>query len=430
VAAAGVSEGWKAVIATDVAPPAVPDVYVARQPIFDTRAKVFGYELLFRTSQDNFFDGSDAEQASLSVIANSFFVFGIGALAGEARAFINFTRETILNDYAYALPRDCLIVEILENVPPDPEVIAACQRLKQHGYILALDDFDRRDQHEDVGPLLDLADIVKIDFGACDEYERARYARELGPRGVALLAEKVETRSDAQQALSLGFSYLQGYFFAKPEVLVHNQPPALRANRMAILTELRKEDPNLRKVEDLFRHDPDLSYKLLRHLNSAAFSFRSRVSSIWRAITILGERGMRAWTSVVILAGLGGDHPSELVVSSVTRARFCEMIGADLRLGDQSDDLFLMGLFSMIDVLTSRPMDEALSAVPLSKEARDALLDKPNQFRLILELARVYEKGQWSAADRLIGGLRLNPRRVQEAYADAVQWGDQSRHLN
>jgi EAL and modified HD-GYP domain-containing signal transduction protein len=401
---------------------------VARQPIFDTRAKVFGYELLFRTSQENRFVASDAEQASLSVIANSFFVFGIGALAGEARAFINFTRETILNDYAYALPRDCLIVEILEDVAPDAEVIAACRRLKQHGYLLALDDFDRRDQ-QNVGALLDLADIVKIDFGACDEYERARYAKELGSRGVALLAEKVETRSDARQAISLGFTYLQGYFFAKPEVLVRNQPPALRANRMAILSELRKEDPNLRKVEDLFRHDPDLSYKLLRHLNSAAFSFRSRITSIWRAITILGERGMRAWTSVVILAGLGGDQPSELVVTSVTRARFCELIGADMRLGDQSDDLFLMGLFSMIDVLTSRPMDEALSAVPLSKEAHDALLDTPNRFRQILELARVYEKGQWAHADRLIGGLRLNPRRVQEAYAEAVRWGDQSRHL-
>src|SRR3954465_6538908 len=158
--------------------PASPDLYVARQPIFDAQLKLFGYELLFRASRENRFTSTDQEQASLSVIANSFFVFGIGALAGEARAFINFTRETILNDYAYALPRDCLVVEILETVKPDPEVIAACTRLKQHGYVLALDDFDQREQHEDIGPLLDLADIVKIDFGACDDRQRARYASE------------------------------------------------------------------------------------------------------------------------------------------------------------------------------------------------------------------------------------------------------------
>jgi EAL and modified HD-GYP domain-containing signal transduction protein len=411
--------------------PAVPDVFVARQPIFDTRTKVFGYELLFRSRRENRFSSGDAEQASLSVIANSFFVFGIGALAGDARAFINFTRETILNDYAYALPRDCLVVEVLEDVPPDPEVIAACQRLKQHGYVIALDDFDRREDHEGIEALLDLVDIVKIDFGACDERERQRYATELGHRkNIALLAEKVETREDARQALSLGFTYLQGYFFARPEILVTHQAPALRANRLEILHELRKEDPNLRKVEDLFRHDPDLSYKLLRHLNSAAFSFRSRITSIWRAITILGERGMRAWTSVVILAGLGGDNPSELVVTSVTRARFCELIGMELRLGAECDDLFLMGLFSMIDVLTSRPMDEALSTLPLCKDAVSALLDnKPSKFRQILELVRSYERGQWGAADQLIGSLRLSARRVPELYADAVQWGDQSRQL-
>ncbi len=406
---------------------ALPDLFVARQPIFDAQLKLFGYEMLFRASRENRFTSSDQEQASLSVIANSFFVFGVGTLAGDARAFVNFTRETLVNDYAYALPRNCLVVEILEDVQPDDEVLAACARLKERGYVLALDDFDQRAKDENVRALLDMVDIVKIDFAACDDSRRAKYARELLPRGIKLLAEKVETGADRDRALALGYAYLQGYFFAKPEVLVRQQAPALRAHRMEIIRELHRENPNLRKVEDLFKHDPDLSYKLLRHLNSAAFSFVSRVDTIWRAITLLGERGMRAWTSVVVLAGLGGDHLSEVIVTSVTRARFCELIGKELKSGTQSDDLFLMGLFSLIDVLMQCPMEEAISMVPLSSEAVDALQGKPNRCRKILDLTRLYEQGRWAAADDLIWDLGLSSSRMQSLYLDAAEWGNQSR---
>jgi EAL and modified HD-GYP domain-containing signal transduction protein len=138
---------------------------------------------------------------------------------------------------------------------------------------------------------------------------------------------------------------------------------------------------------------------------------------------------MRAWTSVVILAGLGVDRPSELIVTSVTRARFCELVGQQLKLGNQCDDLFLLGLFSLIDVLTEQPLEDALTALPLSDEARDALLGRPNRYHMILELARMYERAQWSAADQLIGSLKLRSSHLPSIYDEAVQWGNQSRHL-
>jgi len=180
----------------------VSDIFVARQPIFDIRSKLFGYELLFRSSWENQVGLPDPEHATASVMANSFFVFGIGTMAGTARAMINFTRESLVNDYAFALPRESLVVEILEHVKPDPEVMAACHRLKQAGYLIALDDFDQRDE---VGDLLELADIVKIDFLACDESQRAAFAHDLGHRNIALLAEKVETHEDSDQAIRLGY---------------------------------------------------------------------------------------------------------------------------------------------------------------------------------------------------------------------------------
>jgi EAL and modified HD-GYP domain-containing signal transduction protein len=139
---------------------------------------------------------------------------------------------------------------------------------------------------------------------------------------------------------------------------------------------------------------------------------------------------MRVWTSVVVLAGLDGDHLSEVIVTSVTRARFCELIGQELHLGEQTDDLFLMGLFSMIDVLTGSTMEDALSTLPLSDQARQALLGKQNRFRQILELAQMYERGQWSLAGQLIGSLRLPGARMQPIYLDAVTWGNQSRPLH
>jgi EAL and modified HD-GYP domain-containing signal transduction protein len=186
----------------------------------------------------------------------------------------------------------------------------------------------------------------------------------------------------------------------------------------------------MRKVEDLFKRDPDLSYKLLRHLNSAAFSFVSRIETIWRAITILGERGMRAWTSVVVLAGLGGDHLSEVIVTSVTRARFCELIGKELKLGAKAEELFLLGLFSMIDVLMQCKMEEAIENLPLTPEARDALLEKPNRFKKILDLTRLFEQGRWAAADDIIWNLGLSSTHMESLYLDAVEWGNQSRDLD
>jgi EAL and modified HD-GYP domain-containing signal transduction protein len=173
--------------------PALPDVFVARQPIFNAQMGVYGYEMLFRSSRENRFASSDQEQASLSVIANSFFVFGIGTLAGDARAFINFARETLLNDYAFALPRESLVVEITERVEPDDEVLAACARLKQSGYVIALDDYDQRADHPNRDELLKYVDIVKIDFMSCDTFQRSEYARVMKLRNIALLAEKVET---------------------------------------------------------------------------------------------------------------------------------------------------------------------------------------------------------------------------------------------
>jgi EAL and modified HD-GYP domain-containing signal transduction protein len=412
----------------DAGDPTWQDVFVGRQPILDRSFELFGYELLFRSGEENWFAATNPDQASAAVIANSFFVLGIESLVGTARAFINFTRSTLLNDIAFMLPRERVVIEILETVAEDAEVVAACQRLKQAGYVIALDDFNSRSD-TDTGAMLDLADIVKIDFAVTSVSDRARYAADLGARGLTLLAEKVEQPVDSEQAIKLGYSYLQGYFFAQPEIRVGRRARAITTHRLQLMQELHQPEPDLRKVEDLFRHDPDLTYKLLRHLNSAAFGLRSRVQTIWRAIALLGERGMRAWTMVVILADLGNEVPSEVIVTSVIRARFCEQIGEAIGLKAQAQELFLMGLFSMIDVITGHEMQDALADLPLADETRAALLGLPNRQRTVLNLARALERSQWTVGDQLLGHLHLRPGQVLPLYRDAVSWGNQSRQI-
>jgi EAL and modified HD-GYP domain-containing signal transduction protein len=362
--------------ATELAIPG-HDVYVARQPIFDTRSNVYGYELLYRDGLENRFTGLDADQASASVISNSFFVFGIETLTGSGRAFVNFTRENLLGDLAYVLPKDRLVVEVLESVEVDGKVRDACKRLKEAGFMLALDDFS---PDLPSASLLDLADLVKVDFLATPMVQRAKLGRDLTQMGKVLLAEKVETRADHLQALRFGYTYIHGYFFAKPEIHVGKRSPGFRMNRLEIMRELNKEEPDLGVLEDLLSHDPDLVYRLLRYLNSAAFSLRDQVTTVRRAMMFLGIAGLRAWATVIILADMGGDTPFEVVVTSVVRARFCELLGQALKVGTSGPELFLMGLFSLIDVLTGQPMEAALADLLLGSTTRDAFWARPMSY--------------------------------------------------
>ena len=403
------------------------DVFVARQPIFDNSAKVFGYELLYRSSLENRFGAVDGEHASLSVLSNSAFVFGLEELAGSGRAFVNFTRSLLVNGYARVLPPDRLVVEILETIEVDDEVRAACESLKSDGYLIALDDYDPK------GPtrhLVDLADIVKIDFMVHRErFARQRVAYPLRRRGVTLLAEKVETAEDARQARQLGYTYTQGYYFARPEISVGSRSSGLKPYRLQLLRALNEADPDLRAIEELLRYDPALSYQILRYLNSAAFGLRSRVSSIRQAVNLLGQAGLRTWATVVILADAGSDRPLELIVSSVVRGRFCDLAGEAIGLSARRHELSMLGLFSLIDVIVGRPLEETIKAVKLPHDVAAALLGEPGVLTTLLNLARAYERADWEAVESLVAEAGLQAADVPAMYLEAVAWGNRGQHL-
>jgi EAL and modified HD-GYP domain-containing signal transduction protein len=404
------------------------DVYVARQPIFDAGLKIYGYELLHRTGLENQYGAVDGDMASLSVLSDSAFVFGVEALAGNGRAFVNFTRSALVNNYARVIPPGRLVVEVLEGVEVDDSVRAACKSLKDDGYLIALDDFNPAGP---TGSLLDLADIIKIDFMAYNEApSREMLGQLLTRRGVTLLAEKVETAEDAEQARQFGYAYTQGYFYARPEISVGSRSSGFKPDRVRLLGVLNGPDPDLDVVEDLLRRDPALSFQIIRYLSSAAFGLRSRITSIRQAVHMLGQNGLRTWATVVILADAGSERPQEIIATSVSRGRFCELSGVAIGLEARRHELTLLGLFSLIDAIVGQPLDVALDQIGLPTDVAAAIRGEPGELTDLLDLARGYERANWPTVERLVARFGLPVSELPAIYLDAVAWGNRSHHIS
>ncbi len=343
--------------------------FIARQPIFDTKGKVYAYELLFRSGLHNYFDSDDQDHAAASVIANSNLLFDLNQMTGNTKAFINCTRRVLLEEMMTTLPRQQAVVEILEDIEPDDKLIAACRKLKEQGYIMALDDFV---YHKNFEPLLELADIIKVDFLLSDVDEQRRLAQMMIPRGIKMLAEKVETHEVYEQAKEMGYQLFQGYFFAKPVIISRKDIPTNKIQFLRILKDVHAEDVDFKKLAQTIQSEVSLSYKLLKLINSASFALRHKVTSILQALSLLGLREIRSWVSLLSISSMADDKPAELVVSSLIRARMCEQLAQSCKMGDRQSDMFLMGLFSLLDVIMSRPIDEILKEITVEEDIAEA----------------------------------------------------------
>jgi EAL and modified HD-GYP domain-containing signal transduction protein len=396
------------------------DIFIARQPIFDAHQKVFGYELLFRSGLDNLFMHPDPNQATSRVIADSFFLLGISELTGGKRAFINVTREVLLKEYLYLVPKDLIVAEILETVAPDPEIIAACKKLKGAGYLLALDDFIYKDEYRS---LVELSDFIKVDVLSTDEEAQRSLAKEFAPRGIRLLAEKVETTHVHQGALKMGYTYFQGYFFSKPRIISGKDIPGYKLHYLRLLREIHRREADLKQMGQIIRQEVSLSFKLLRYINSAFFGLRNEISSVMQALALLGEKEIRKWVSLIAMAHMGEDKPEELLVHAVTRAKFCESLAGCTDLAGRKEDLFLMGMFSLLDAILDRSLVDILREIPIAEDIKAALLGEENPLKTVYELALSCESGQWEKFSGLARRLRVDEVVSSRLYLDAVKWG-------
>jgi c-di-GMP-related signal transduction protein len=392
--------------------------FVARQPILDQRLRLYGYELLFRSGAENFFRPEFSERASSTVMVDSFLLHGMESLIGGKRGFFNCTRDTLVNEYAVLLPRDRVVLEILETVEPDEDVLDACRKLKHAGYMLALDDFDANNKFK---TFTELADIIKIDF-AINKPESRRYLAQKYLRpGIKLLAEKVETLAEYQEAKDMGYSLFQGYFFGRPEMVSSQDIPVFKQNYLRILQEINRPELDLQQLENIVKCDPSLVYKLLRYLNSAYFGFRNEIKSIKHSFTLLGLIELKKLISLIVMASMATDKPEELILSSVIRANFCESLSTKLGVCGREFDLFLLGLLSLMDAILDRPLPEILESLGIDKEILSALTDHKNRFSEVLDLVVSYERGDWQTLSKLITRLNLDEDDIPPIYLKSVE---------
>jgi EAL and modified HD-GYP domain-containing signal transduction protein len=397
--------------------------FIARQPILTRRRDVFAYELLFRSGIQNSFDGVNLEQASASMLDTSFMI-GLQKLTGGQRAFVNCPRDFLLHDYISLFHRDLVVVELLENIEPDAEVVGACQRLKSEGYLLALDDFV---DTPDWAPLIEIADFIKVDFRLTNRIEQRALAARYKGNGIRMLAEKVETPEEFSEAMEMGYSLFQGYFFCRPEMMQQRGIPASKLAYLDLLGAAMAAEFDMPALALKIKHEPSLTYKLLRYLNSAGFGLRTEIYSIPHALSMLGERELRKWIAVVSVGVMADGKSDELMTVPLVRGRFCELLAPLARMAAHSNDLFLLGLLSVMDAILDQSLAAILAELPVRNDVKEALLERPGQYKDILDMAIAHERADWEAISLLAPRLGLEEDQIPEIYFSAVDWASALR---
>ena len=395
------------------------DVFVARQPIFDTRKRVYAYELLFRGGLENFCPAGDLNRAAAEVLQATWLTFGLSALVGERKAFTNFTRDLLIGGYGETLPAQSTVIELLETIDGDPDVVEACHRLKKQGYTLALDDFVYRPA---LDTLIPLADVVKINFRATNPREQADHVRRLSSDEPRLLAEMVETAEEYEQACALGFHLFQGYFFCEPQVMTGRKLSGSQVTHLKLLQSATRPEIVIDEMEAILKADVSATHRLMTYLGSAAFGFRAEIRSIRHALVLMGKQQIRRWVSLVALGEMNRNKPSELLMQAAVRGKFCECLSEAAGMANRGAELFLVGSLSLVDAMLDQPMSEVLDELPLADDVRLALQGDASPLRPVLDFVEGYERGDWTACTAIGHDLGIPESTVLDQYREAVSW--------
>lgn len=398
------------------------DVFVTRQPIFDTQNRVVAYELLHRGA-----DGGEGDTPAFLSRQGSEDETGLGVkeLTGGKMAFVTVSRESLLGGGAEDLDPGSVVIQLQETVSPDDEVMKACKGLASSGFRFVTGDFAL---HEKYAGLLRLAEVVRIDVQKSVAEEKVALAEKLGVFKGKLLAEKVENQTAHEYCKALGFELFQGFHYSRPETLTNKDLSSQSVSVVRILNMLK--DPNSPDgvIHEAFRSDPGLSYKLLALVNSAALGGRG-IDSITHAMRLLGRDSLYRWLSMLLLAE-GKDRTdvkSEIVKSSLLRGRMCELLGDSCPnqlpgAFPGGGTLFLVGLFSQLDTLLQTPMEDILSRISLAPGVEEALLGREGAAGTILSVVENYEEAEWDLAEESLCSLGADPENLSNFYLDSVTW--------
>jgi len=401
--------------------PARPEVFVARQPIYDASMAVVAYELLYRASPSNrSAQIGDPGGATLEVIAGAALEIGLDRLAGGLPVHINFPGELLVKLPDLPLQAGRVVIEVLEDVRASPQVLESIRTLRSRGHRIALDDYSPQGSDP---RLLEVADMVKLEITHPPPDELARLARELRAAGLQLVAENVESREDFERCIALGFTGFQGNFLQRPETFSARRVPVSRLGALRLAASLQDEDYSLDEVERLLSQDVSLSYRVLRCINSSYYNLPRKIDSIRQAIIILGVDTLRQLCGLLCLQGLD-DRPPSLIVQAMTRGRMCEQLGKLAGTRD-AGPFFITGLFSLLNALLGLPTRKVVEELPLTPAVAKALIAGEGPLGEALQCTRAYERGVW---DRAVYA-DLAPHLIRAAYMNALFWAEQSQAL-
>jgi EAL and modified HD-GYP domain-containing signal transduction protein len=393
--------------------------YVARQPILNLRGEVHGYELLFRSGMTSGFSG-DGDQATRSVLDNTL-VLGLEKLTHGLPAFVNCTREALLDGLVAVLPPRQSVLEILETLEPTESLLRACVELKSQGFRIALDDFV---WHRDWEPFLKIADYVKVEFFPGGSEGRIKLIDKVRRFSPKMLIERVETQEDVRQARREGFTLFQGFYFCRPELLKN---PAIAPNRLIqlqLLQALQDRQLDTQRITSLVKRDASLTFRLLKLANSAIYATSQQIRSIQTALVAIGDDMFRRMATVAIASELAGSQTMELMRMAFVRGRFCELV-APLT-GRDATEQYLLGIFSLVAAMMRLPMESIVASLALREEIRMALLGAHSDERAILTWLEWYELGKWDLCDEVADAYQLPEVAMTRLYGEATQWAEET----
>lgn len=395
---------------------AANQLLLARQPIFDRDTSVVAYELLFRHVNPDEARVVDGDFATSAVLENAFMNLSIDDVIGEHRAFINFTPRLL--DMEIPIEPSRCVIEVLEDVQVTDTLLESLRRAKSKGHTIALDDFEYDASLE---PLVELADIIKLDVLALSQAELTAAVERFSNKGITLLAEKIETNEMLRTCRELGFELFQGNFLSKPEPISGRK---LSANKMVVLellTKLQQPASNFKDLEILISQDPALGLKTLRLVNSAYYGPRHQIESLSHAIAYLGMDALRSLASLLVVSGLS-DKPDALRDFALERAKFCELLGAKIQ-ANEASVFYSVGLLSTMDAFFDQPLIEILGSMSLRPDVRAALVDREGALGVVLSLVEAIQRGDLDGIDwSLLSEYQFSPDLVNDLYLEVLQW--------
>ena len=404
-------------------------IFLGRQPILGREQQLLAYELLFREGPiftSNRAEIIDPSQATATVIANAFTELSANETLGPYRGYINVDQEFLFNDLIEALPPKIVVLEILETVKPTPEVVARCRQLCEKGFSLAIDDVIEID--DSYRPLLELAEIIKVDVLGMDAVRLTELVRQLKPFGKKLLAEKVESAEQVDLCKRLGFELFQGYYFAKPAIIVGKK---LNPSQIALLRLLGLvlQDAETHEIENAFKVEPGLTVNMLRLTNSVGSGLTTRITSLRHAITILGRRQLQRWLQLLIYTNPkgGGQNDNPLLQLAATRGRLMELLSDRIspRNREFADQGFMVGIMSLMPALLGVSIEEILAQLPVSQRVQMALIDRTGQHGQLLQLAEATEQTDPAVlAEALQRVPGINLEFLEDSLTQALYWAN------